>query len=287
VTTPVRIVGTGPSRVRPFRVGVMLHETSVFRPLMGISASNDGGIMLWPRVVPGQEWAYIRAEVPSGQFRGMHTQPDFQDAVRTPHPPRIHYHRSGWVTVNLQGHTERRGFRGVPLRSVRGQQWFSFACSNPIGMPTENHKRNDFMGVAHVTWPTTVRVAGYLFARHHLRSYLLDQIPDGAPCALIQDDRAEYVIDLRWHGLDVIVALRVNLLDDEPPFVPGETHSLLAAFDTSSVDFDSAPTVVAWTSDDAVKPVDLTDPADAPFAGPWAPHPAEPLIRRERRPSKG
>jgi hypothetical protein len=260
----------------------MLDDSSQFKPLVGLAASADGGLMIWPAKVPGQSWEFTKVDLPSGRYRGQSARPAKRYVVRSEQPPKIHYHRSGWVTASLTGRDERRGFRGLSIDRLRGEQVFFCLVSHPAGLPSRAAKANDLIGVSHTGWPALVRVEGYVYARSHLRPSLLGQIPGDRAVAVVQNFHAELVVDLAGHGLDAILAVRIKL-DDAGKLLPHRVHSVVAAFDTGAINVDGfAETIAVYTPNDTFNPIGLADPALAPFAGPWAASPREPLIRRTR-----
>lgn len=219
------------ARVRPIRIGVMEHESSTVRLFLGLTASRDGGVIVWPRPIPDARWSYGRAEVPSGKYAGLPGLALPADRVELDRPPKIHYHRSGWVTANLSGFPERRGFRGLPIARLNGAQFFSCTCALPARLAPERARRFDTFAVAHGALPPLAHVQGFLFARRSLRPYLLNQISDDTPISLVQNKHAELAVDLHGHGTDAVIVIRIEL-DDESPFAGDRAHVWLTGFDT-------------------------------------------------------
>jgi hypothetical protein len=278
--------------VRPFRAGILVDSTSVFRPIVGITASRDGGLIVWPLSIPGRTWEYGRMEVLSGRFAGipvpipgMSPSINTNQVVASARPPKIHYHRSGWVTASLTGRPERRSFRASRLDQLHGAHVFSYTVYCPLGIPSRSHKRGDVMGVV-TSWPKQMGVHGFDFARRRIPSSVLSQMPSGSTQGILQmDGRPEIALALSSHGADVVVILRFRE-SDAAELVPGETHGILSVFDTRRLDMDGLSSVVAaWTPNDAPKPVEMTRPHERPFQR-WAPYAPAELFQRTRIPTE-
>ena len=267
-------------KVRPFRVGVLLEQTSEFKPLFGIGASSDGGVMVWPAKVPGQSWAFATADVPTGRFWGQRGRPREDELLLTTSPPKIHYHRSGFVSANVSGQPGRRAFRAASLSSLRGEQALFGLISHPEGMPRARVGRNDVFGVAHGSWPASFLMRLHFYARGELQPYVLNQL-NGASMGMVQDEFAEVVLDLGGHGLDVVVVVRVQL-ESTGRLVEDRVHAVLAAFDTNALTGDGfAETVCVYTPNGTFNPIGIADPTDRPLSR-WAAQPRQSLVKRER-----
>lgn len=267
-------------RVRPFNVGVMLDGNSLMRPLLGVTASKDGGIIIWPKTNPGQTWRYGTLDVPSGKFAGITwTAPGAAD-LTSQKPPKIHYHRSGSVSANLTGVAERRSFKGLPMRLLNGGQFFTATFESPERMPTYRAKKDDVFVVVHDDWPVAVHVQGFLFNRTRLRPDLVAQLNEDRAVSLVQNDRDEIVVDLAGHGADTLMVLRLHA-DDGPAHPDAPTRCAIAAFDTKMVDLDATvPAVAVWNPGPWPNVFGLTPKHDRPFAH-WG-TPTAPLVRRTR-----
>lgn len=113
-------------RTRWIRVGVMLHETSEFRPLFGLASSADGGLMLSPGdyLRHAGRWQFGLVDVPGGCYAGLPGDVRSGSIITVPNAPKLHYHRSGWVTVKLPAGDERRVVRCLPMeRRSRPSAW--------------------------------------------------------------------------------------------------------------------------------------------------------------------
>jgi hypothetical protein len=273
------------ARVRPFHIGVHLDGEPSLRPLLGVAASKDGGVMFWPKPIGDQTWLYGIVDVPSGRFAGQSWARPGDAAAASSRPPKIHYHRSGWVSANLAGVGKRRSFKGLPMRLLTGAQIFTATFHDPQRMPPYRPKVNDVFVVAHGEWPPAVHVQGFLFDRTRLRPALVSQLSLDRPVSLVQNDRDEIVIDLAWHGADIVLVLRIDT-DDSWPGASGSPRCALAAFDTKLTDVDAtAPAIAIWNPGPWPNVFELTAPENRPFAR-WG-LPQAPVLRRRRNMSSG
>lgn len=274
-------------RVAWTRIGVMLHETSEFRPLLGLGASRDGGIILSPGTyIPNSTWEYGLSEVPGGNAIGLPGRIRRDTVLTSMEAPKLHYHRSGWVSVDLTGKTEKRSVRCLPLKRLRGNQCFGYSVTNVHLVPMADPRPGDTFFVAHGNWPEDLAVYGFLFALDQVPAGILDQLPAGRVVGLVQaTTRGESIIDLRGHGVEAVLALRFGL-NDLPRDPTGRPNVTLFGFDSRAILLDVMGSGVGlWTASDNPKVIKLYRPAEAPFAPgfPMFPIPPGKLLRVTRK----
>ena len=98
-------------RPKSFRVGMCREDGGGFRHVFTLMINGDGGVMVVPSR-PATDWI-LEAAVPEGtssEWTG--NRPLGEDAPQTysgpANRPRLHYHRSGWTTLDFQDRSDRR-----------------------------------------------------------------------------------------------------------------------------------------------------------------------------------
>lgn len=261
-------VDVGRPRTQWVRIGVMLHETSEMRPLLGLKASADGGIILSPGdSVPAEEWEYGIARIPGGRYIGrMAGEIEKDTVVRCSTAPKLHYHRSGWVSADLTGRLPKRSVRCLPLSRLRGAQFFTYSVTNPKKVPISPLKTGDTFVVSHARWPADVTVFGFLYAYDQIPN-LRAQLSDSSAATIVQHRKAWYLIDLAGHGIEAVLALRFGL-NSLPRDESGRANAWLYGFDTFAVLEDTIGKAIGmWTVADYPRRILLCPPAERPFAG--------------------
>lgn len=255
-----------PKKIPWTRVGVMHDDHSEFKQILGIGASKDGGIMISPVGLAGStNWSYGRARVPTGAQIGMSGRPMSATVRRSDGPPKLHYHRSGWLSVNLTGKAERVSLKALPTRFLSGAQFFTFVLTRPDLLPTTKARQGSLIGVIHDAWPAAVVCNGFAIARSRVRSSVLAQM-NSDPVGLVADGhQPELLLDLAPHGLETVVAIRFEY-DDESHLGIESVQGYLYGYDTKWLDLDGMCDVVGtWTDDDMVKLLGLTPMERRPF----------------------
>jgi hypothetical protein len=232
-------------RVRRLRVNLGLHETSDCKPLLNIQASADGGLIVYPgRYIVSDRWLYGLLTLPGGS--------QAETVVELSQAPKLHYHRSGMVSIDATGTAPRRLIRCTPIESMRGAQSFCYVVHRPelvasgpfLGRP------GDAICFAHGEWPDTFIVYGFLYGR--------DQVPN-LDRAFTFADRAsrliplgpgEIGIDLGGHGLDTFLLLRFMLRDGAPEHSADHATAALYGMDQRVLDGPYPIELVGmWTVD--------------------------------------
>ena len=275
------------------RIGIMLHETSEIRPLLGMQASADGGIILSPsKSLPKCRWEYGYLDTPTGSTSGNlgFIRPD-GSAVRTDRAPKLHYHRSGYASIDMQGHLPKRSLNFSPMESLRGSQFFGCSVTNPqLVDPTYRHKRGDMFVVAHGNLPALVTVHGFCFGLDQLPFPIYDQVPDDRPGFLVSARRAELITLLTGHGLECAIVIRFSMEDSPWPLDGSNLQCTLFGFDEATVLADGVHSLLGmWTRGNDPKIVRAARPKDRPFTMPdgtpdWTTGLAEMFTRRREGP---
>ena len=122
-----------------FRVGVRRRDE--FRKVASIGVAQDGGIMIAPVTVPGQDWNYGTSLVEGADFQ------------TTSGKPKLHYHSSGITRVTQSGHDLQSTTLHLPrIDHVVAGQVLSLVAIRPWELPVTTQRRGDFASI-HPTWP--------------------------------------------------------------------------------------------------------------------------------------
>ena len=255
-------------KTRWTRIGILQHETSEFRPLVGFKASGDGGLMLTPGdYIPAKGWAYGIADLPGGKYIGRLPGRVRRDTVVTcQSSPKMHSHRSGWLSIDLTGRLPRRSIRCLPIPRVRGGQVFTYSVTSPEKTVISPVRVGDAYVVSHGGWPESVSVYGFLYSYDRIAG-LRAQLSSDTAATHVQHRQAELVIDLAGHGLEMVLVLRFDL-GCIPHNERSELNAWLFGFDTFAVLDDSLGKAIGlWTVGDYPKTIALCPPTQRPFQG--------------------
>lgn len=205
-------MGASRPRVHARRLGVMLHETSEFKPLLTMVAASDGGIILSPSEVSGAQWAYGTVGAHPAFIRSAPGSLELPSVVTMPIGlrPKLHYHRSGFVSVNLTGFEgPRRGMQCPPIAHAQGEQFFGMTSNRPGNMNSARPRPGDSFLVAHNGWPGSIAIFGLLYPHGHV-PLLRSEFGSDTARGLVRGERVEMVVDLEGHGLNVCVLVRFS-----------------------------------------------------------------------------
>jgi hypothetical protein len=240
-------VGSSAARSR-IRFGLETQEG--FRPLLGISVSNDGGLMLdLSGYAPLDLFRYGVVDIPTEA--GPHTVPARQGASDWGEgvTPKVHYHRSGELSVNATGRLERFKLRGTPLKDIRNHRHtFIFMARVPLSWAVDDRRSSDAAfrveGVL-----DTLTVNGYIGNTADLREPHASNPENPFGIDVVHKDGSVVpTLIARLGTQDLEYYLWLELYANRP-FTGGEGPAvLLHAFDPVSAQDTATPTetIAAW-----------------------------------------
>jgi len=252
-------------RVKQTRIGVMLDGTSEFKPMMSMIGNPDGGLILVPAKIRTDGWSYGIADVPGGLDLGHLGSLRPGSAVHIAERPKLHYHRSGFTSVNLSGHqAPRRSIRCLPMTHMRGDQCFGLTVDGVQALLSAEMRRGDICLVIHDdTWPASVRVHGLLYQRNQIPGIDTEFGAESAT-GLVRSQAVEIVTDLAAHGLDIAFVPRFTWDSgvDAEPLEPGLS---LFGFDyRSTLPLLMTETVGIWTTQCRPNGIPVMRPEERP-----------------------
>lgn len=190
------------ARPREFRIGVLRERdgTGDFRSLAKLSFSADGGVIAAPGRVPGAKWRYALSE-------GTVNRPASLMTVEGA-PPKLHYHRSGMVSVNRTGSSDQRlVMHAPPLPEQQVAQILSVAGVRPWELEARGARAGDVMLFVE-QWPDVVSAAVSIYAIPAETSLVYH--PGFPPAVgLVPDDPHQFIVDLRAKGIDAVVCVDI------------------------------------------------------------------------------
>lgn len=193
-------------KVRSFRIG-MLRESKTnpqVKTVASVGIASDGGIFVTP-FPKGAKWKY-------GNVRTVDT--DFNSIVTTDQNPKLHYHRSGFVSVSLTGQSlERRSIKLAPIQDQTPLQIFSIISVRPWELPTTpiaQVRRGAFISrtpkwPAVASWQLTVVPSN----EETLQKLLIPN--EGERGLLMLGSSTHGIVSLSGYGHEAVVAVSVNL----------------------------------------------------------------------------
>ncbi len=116
------------------RIRLGLEIAGDFRPLLGMSMSNDGGLVLdLSKYAPLERFRYGAIDIPTGE--GEYTVPprEGESGWAEGVSPKVHYHRSGQLSANATGRLPRFKVSGTPIDAIRSHaHTFIFMVRDPF-----------------------------------------------------------------------------------------------------------------------------------------------------------
>jgi hypothetical protein len=206
---------------------ITLHSVEGWGPrtLLSVSAAPDGGIIVTLRAMGYPLWTFCRSAV--GPLGGIF--PVKEDTATTGGrlAPKLHYHRSGFTSVQSQSDRTRFGVQLKPIEEIHGEQIFSAYVELPGRFPHQTGRANDLIYQMGDFGIKSLGVSGVLYQRSRI-PHLDEEFhrPD-TPVSFIRGDSPTGFIDLSGFGLDSILAFVFAPLGEVIPDSPEVT---LAAF---------------------------------------------------------
>jgi hypothetical protein len=146
------------------RTRIVLEDGDLVRPLLALGVSADGGLILdLSSSAPVTRYRYGVVDVPAGQgsFQAAirKDQASWSDSV----PPKLHYHRSGLISLSATRKLERQAIQATPIGKVGPghKHCFSFIARHPFAWKKVTPRKSD-LRFATSQAPTTVTVAGFI-----------------------------------------------------------------------------------------------------------------------------
>lgn len=198
---------TVPKLKRPFQLGIMRGPSKTFKPIARIGLSADGGIMVMPVKVQDHGWVYG----PLGENPDLGTK----EHVLTSERPKLHYHRSGIVSITLSGKDIIRcTSKLTPLPDVKRGTVITIAAARPWELPTApNGIRRGDVATFVPTWPQLLVVDLSVLAIPSdvdSKAYMADFTPVG----VLGDDPARFVVDMSAHGHRALLSGQFSSSDE-------------------------------------------------------------------------
>ncbi len=153
------------------RTRVTLSVDGALYPLLALSVSSDGGLMIdLAGCTPVQHFRYGVLDVPPGGDAGQAPlrQDEASRSVRV--APKLHYHRSGFMSLNATERLKRQGIQATPPGDIapNHKHCFSFVARHPTAWERGERRKTDLVFEA-ASPPTTITVAGFIGAFENLR----------------------------------------------------------------------------------------------------------------------
>lgn len=230
------------------RARVVLCEGGGFvRPLLGISFSADGGLMLDVSRAPVGTFRYGVLDVPAGEGSLEAPVRPVEAAWAERVAPKLHYHSSGLLSLNATGHLARHGVVATPVSAVglAHRHCFSLNARNPTQWPETAIRRTDLVFCT-TPMPETITLAGFVGEIDNLHR---DRLPSN-PCGImVERGDAVTPVVIAWAGEDARYYVWIELYADRPFGTGSDASFALTAFDPlECADLTSpTPMVALWS----------------------------------------
>jgi hypothetical protein len=132
--------------------------------MLALSVSGDGGLMLdVSRYAPTQYYRYGVLDVPAGEGQWDAPIRDDESSWSVSLAPKLHYHRSGFISLNATEHLDRQSIIGTPIADIgpEHKHCFSFIARHPKLWKAVPPRKSDLVFVPS-RWPDTITIAGYV-----------------------------------------------------------------------------------------------------------------------------
>jgi hypothetical protein len=233
------------------RTRIVLEAGDLVRPLLALTVSSDGGLIIdLSGSAPTSSYRYGVLDVPAGE--GSWTAPirEHEASWSVSVAPKLHYHRSGFISLNATRHLKRHGIRATPPGEIgpNHKHCFSFVARHPLEWTATQRRKNDLV-FALSRLPTTITIAGFVGPISNLKQASRRENPWAIMAA--NDDGSEIVptVVARLQMQDPQYYVWVELHPDKP-FGDGDDPGLiLYAFDAdTAADHASATEMVGvWS----------------------------------------
>lgn len=163
------------------------------RPLLALSVSTDGGLMLdLCRYAPLEHFRYGVVDVPAGEgsFQAEIRKSEASWAIGTV-APKLHYHRSGFISLDATERLERQGAQGTPVSEIGPghRHAFSFIARHPLAWTPVPPRPRDLVFSASRP-PETITIAGHIGPVSNMQPV---ELP-GNPVALMMEQENGTII---------------------------------------------------------------------------------------------
>lgn len=154
------------------RTRIVLAEGDVVHPMLALSVSKDGGLMLdLCRYAPFEHYRYGVVDVPAGDgsLEAQIRKEQASWALGTV-APKLHYHRSGLISLNATERLERQGVQGTPFGEIGPghRHAFSFTARHPFAWSPVESRASDLVFTPSRA-PETITIAGHTGPTNNLK----------------------------------------------------------------------------------------------------------------------
>lgn len=154
-----------PLRAHFSRARVVLADGELVKPLLGFQVSREGGLMAYLcRQAPVSSFRYGVLDLPIGDGQTEAPLRPDEASSASEFAPKLHLHRSGWLSLDATTHLERREIETRPL-SDHGDghlHRFSFIARHPALWKSSGKRKTDIVITASGPPPVTLTVLGHV-----------------------------------------------------------------------------------------------------------------------------
>lgn len=216
------------------RTRIVLQDGEHVHPMLALSVSRDGGLMLdLCKYAPFEHYRYGVVDVPAGEgsFEAEIRKDEASWAVGAV-APKLHYHRSGFISLNATQQLERQGAQGTPIGKIGPghRHAFSFIARHPFAWTPVPPRATDLVFTPSQP-PKTITIAGHIGPASNMKPVELT----GNPVALmmVQEDDTTVVptVIARFDAGDPSYYVWIELHADREFGSGDDPGAILYAFD--------------------------------------------------------
>ncbi len=177
-----------------------------FRKAFSLSIlKTDAGIMVTPMMDPWGDITCSQLTVPDSG--GLKVVAGSSMVVNSDNRPKLHYHRSGFTSVQPAGRTERKIARLPSIDSVDRVQIFDATMRVPTKLPVAEEASRGIFLATDVASVRTVGISGVLYRRDLLESNQLERLTSGHPLIQSPSIDSAVILDLSGYGSNTLLCL--------------------------------------------------------------------------------
>lgn len=225
------------------RTRIVLQDDQFVRPMLALAISADGGLMLdLSSCLPTQHYRYGVVDVPAGEGSWSAPVREKEASWSVDVPPKLHYHRSGYISLNATGRLDRQGIQATPIAEIQPshKHCFSFVARHPFAWKRVAPRKNDLV-FAPSQPPTTITIAGFIGPIENLKHETQPENP-WALMAEGEDGSIVPTIVARLDMADPRYYVWIELHPDRPFGGGPDPGLILYALDPSGAADHASPT---------------------------------------------
>jgi hypothetical protein len=233
------------------RTRIVLQDGEFVRPMLALGISSDGGMILdLSNCAPAQRYRYGVVDVPAGEGSWEAPVREDEAAWSVSVAPKLHYHRSGLISLNATDRLGRQGIQATPIGQIGREghkHTFSFHARHPFAWQKVAPRKSDLVFVPSQA-PITITIAGHIGPIENLKH---ETQPENPWAIMVEGEDGSVVptIVARLEMDDPRYYVWIELHPDRQFGDGPDPGLILYAFDPYAAEYHASPTsmVGVWS----------------------------------------